>query len=179
MDGCVDRKCTGRFQTLFDMIESRSSSSAEAVSWGPVIGADEETRGSHAVEVTSWGPVIGADEEVRGSHRPETGWWGPVIGADEGSADGFNEPFTLIDCLIQDESSAPSDRRFKHDIQDAGTTVYGLPLYHYRYHGREGVYEGVMADDVLRVKPSAVSRDEKGFLFVNYRSLGLELRRIA
>jgi hypothetical protein len=67
----------------------------------------------------------------------------------------------------------------KDDITGIGTTVYGLPLYRFRYRDREGLYEGVMADDVLRVKPSAVSYGEDGFLRVNYRSLGLEMRRVA
>ena len=105
-------------------------------------------------------------------------WWGPIIGADEGpSTDAITDGFSP--CLVQDEGVVVSDRRLKDDITDIGTTVYGLPLYRFRYRDREGVYEGIMADDVLRLKPSAVSYGDDGFLRVNYRSLGLEMRRVA
>lgn len=118
--------------------------------------------------------------EARTSGAGDAVWWGPTIGADEGGipVDGIIDGFSIGRCLVQDELS-PSDRRLKVDISDIGTTVYGLPLYRFRYSDREGVYEGVMADDVLRVKPSAVSCGDDGFLRVNYRSLGLEMRRVA
>jgi hypothetical protein len=103
-----------------------------------------------------------------------------VIGADEPSQDGILDTFCVGPCLVQDEPPPePSDRRLKDDISDVGTTVYGLPLYRFRYRDREGIYEGVMADDVLRVKPSAVSCGSDGFFRVNYRDLGLELSRVA
>lgn len=106
-------------------------------------------------------------------------WWGPVIGADEGNADGSSGSFAISSCVQDDEPSSASDRRLKEDITSVGTTVYGLPLYHFRYRDQDGVYEGVMADDVLRVKPSAVSCGADGFMRVNYGSLGLEMRRVA
>ena len=104
-------------------------------------------------------------------------WWGPVIGADEPANDAIADAFGP--CLVQDEAAPASDRRLKTGIEDIGTTVYGLPLYRFRYLDGDGVYEGVMADDVLRVKPSAVLYDEHGFMRVDYRSLGLEMRRVA
>lgn len=106
-------------------------------------------------------------------------WWGPVIGADEGNTDGSSGSFAISSCVQDDEPSSASDRRLKEDITSVGTTVYGLPLYHFRYRDQDGVYEGVMADDVLRVKPSAVSCGADGFMRVNYGSLGLEMRRVA
>lgn len=115
--------------------------------------------------------------EARTGLTTEAVWWGPVIGADEPSQDGTSDLFCIGPCLVQDEQF--SDRRLKDDISDVGTTVYGLPLYRFRYRDREGIYEGVMADDVLRVKPSAVSCDSDGFFRVNYRDLGLKLRQVA
>lgn len=58
---------------------------------------------------------------------------------------------------------ALSDLRLKHDLVRVGTTVYGLPLYDFEYNFKPGTYEGVMAQDVLKVKPEAVSLDDSGF----------------
>ena len=50
-----------------------------------------------------------------------------------------------------------SDIRLKTDIRQVGTTAHDLPLYAFRYIGNDDQYEGVMAQDVLKVMPSAVS----------------------
>ncbi len=104
-------------------------------------------------------------------------WWGPVIGSDEVPQDGITDNFH--ESLVQDESGDPSDSRLKTDISVAGTTVYGLPLYRFRYTGGKDLYEGVMAEDVLQVKPAAVSRGADGYYRVNYGALGLKLRQVA
>lgn len=72
----------------------------------------------------------------------------------------------------------PSDVRLKTDIQRVGTAAHGLPLYTFRYIGEPGVYEGVMAQDVLGVMPAAVSVAEDGFYRVDYDLLGIEFRRL-
>jgi hypothetical protein len=65
----------------------------------------------------------------------------------------------------------PSDRRLKRDIVDLGLRlVNGLKLYAYRYIGEGRERVGVMADEVARVNPAAVSTFN-GFLAVNYRAL--------
>jgi hypothetical protein len=56
--------------------------------------------------------------------------------------------------------------------------VHGLPFYRFRYRHRPGVYEGVMAQDALRVMPEAVLRGEDGFLRVDYTRLGVPFRRV-
>jgi hypothetical protein len=68
-----------------------------------------------------------------------------------------------------------SDRRLKLDIEPTGKRLEnGLPLYRYRYlwdapHVR---HIGVMADDVRRVAPHAVSRGVSGFDKVDYAAIG-------
>ena len=71
-----------------------------------------------------------------------------------------------------------SDIRLKTDIRQVGTTAHNLPLYAFRYIGEDDQYEGVMAQDVLKVMPSAVSIGEDGYYRVNYKMLGIELRRL-
>ncbi len=64
-----------------------------------------------------------------------------------------------------------SDRRLKTDIERVGTLPSGIPVYTFKYLGTEDVHTGVMADEVLKVIPEAVSKDEDGYLLVRYDML--------
>lgn len=68
-----------------------------------------------------------------------------------------------------------SDSRLKTDVERVGTTVYGLPLYSFRYTGMPERFEGVMAQDVLEVMPEAVVTGADGFYRVNYARLGVTM----
>jgi hypothetical protein len=70
-----------------------------------------------------------------------------------------------------------SDVRLKTDIEQVGMTVYGLPLYHFRYKTGPERFEGVMAQDVLEVMPNAVVTGDDGFYRVNYGRLGIRMTR--
>ncbi|HHH89198.1 MAG TPA: tail fiber domain-containing protein [Aliiroseovarius sp.] len=72
-----------------------------------------------------------------------------------------------------------SDRRLKTDIARIGTTAHGLPLYRYRYKGFSRVYEGVMAQDVVKVMPEAVVKVPFGIMLVDYGMLGIEMKQAA
>ena len=51
----------------------------------------------------------------------------------------------------------------------------GLELYRFRYKGNDRtLYVGLMAQEVRKVRPSAVSRDHNGYLMVNYDEVGLQ-----
>ncbi|MEP1585508.1 MAG: tail fiber domain-containing protein [Tateyamaria sp.] len=71
-----------------------------------------------------------------------------------------------------------SDANLKTDIQKIGTTAYGLPLYNFRYIGGDQLFEGVMAQDVLKVVPEAVVQSAYGFYAVDYGMLGIEMRAV-
>jgi hypothetical protein len=77
------------------------------------------------------------------------------------------------------ESDTPSDRRLKTNILQVGTTVFGLPLYRFSYLGSDRSFTGVMAQDVLAVRPNAVSRDASGFYRVSYGMLGIAMKEAA
>ena len=72
-----------------------------------------------------------------------------------------------------------SDFRLKTNIQRIGTAAHDLPLYTFNYLHEEGLYEGVMAQDVINVVPAAVVVGEDGYYRVNYEMLGIEFRRLA
>jgi hypothetical protein len=84
-------------------------------------------------------------------------------------------------CVGDDSDDPPvgSDLRLKQGIVRIGTTVFGLPVYRFSYTGQEGVYAGVMAQDVLNVMPAAVSVGEDGFYRVSYGMLGISMHRLA
>lgn len=64
-----------------------------------------------------------------------------------------------------------SDRRLKRDIRDLGIKlVNGLTLFSYRYLWEPFERVGVMADEVLKVRPSAVA-NVGGYLAVDYSRL--------
>lgn len=68
--------------------------------------------------------------------------------------------------------AAPSDRRLKTDIERIGSIANGLPWYRFRYvwdAPNEPLRQGLMSDDVRKVKPEAVIVDSgTGFDMVNY-----------
>lgn len=74
--------------------------------------------------------------------------------------------------------SQRSDIRLKTDIHRIGTTVLKLPLYSFEYKDKPGTYVGVMAQDVLKVKPTAVSIGSNGYYMVDYGKLGITMKRI-
>lgn len=66
-----------------------------------------------------------------------------------------------------------SDRRLKRNIRRLGETpVMKLPVYAYEYIWGGGERVGVMAQDVLRVKPDAVVTMPNGFYAVDYGAIG-------
>jgi len=68
-----------------------------------------------------------------------------------------------------------SDMRLKQDIVPLARLGNGLELYRFRYKGADHTaYVGVMAQEVQKIDPGAVSRDSDGYLTVDYDRLGLE-----
>ncbi len=71
-----------------------------------------------------------------------------------------------------------SDVRLKADIVEVGATAFGLPLYQFRYLDGDARFEGVMAQDVLKVRPDAVVTGSDGFYRVDYTKLGISMKRV-
>lgn len=64
-----------------------------------------------------------------------------------------------------------SDERLKDDVRQVGTTNDGLPIYTYRMKFGGPTKMGVMAQDMERVRPDAVTRDRAGFRMVDYNKV--------
>ena len=65
--------------------------------------------------------------------------------------------------------AAASDRRLKSNIVRIGTHPLGIGVYEYDIFGHRE--QGVMADEVLTVKPEAVATHPSGYLMVDYGRL--------
>lgn len=108
---------------------------------------------------------------------------GPVLGPNRGPV--FGPPPAPIEVALfpsriapLDGPPVPSDVRLKEDITPVGSSAGGFPLYTFRYRGQPGLYQGVMAQDVLKTRPDALIVDADGFYMVDYGKLGIEFRRI-
>lgn len=64
---------------------------------------------------------------------------------------------------------AASDRRLKSNIERVGTHPLGIGVYEYDIFGER--QRGVMADEVLTVKPEAVITGSDGYMMVDYAML--------
>jgi Chaperone of endosialidase len=70
-----------------------------------------------------------------------------------------------------------SDRRLKEDIEPVGTLFDGTPVYGYRYKGAPAYHIGLMAQDVEKTTPAAVT-EINGYKAVDYRAATEASRRI-
>ena len=71
------------------------------------------------------------------------------------------------------EAARRSDIALKHDVSLLGVLDNGLGYYRFSYLGSAKAYVGVIAQEVQRLMPRAVTRGDDGFLRVDYRSLGI------
>lgn len=76
---------------------------------------------------------------------------------------------------VQSPEPQDSDVRLKQNIDAVGSMAEGLPLYSFRYLWDDTEYVGVMAQDVLEVRPDAVLLGEDGYYRVDYAKLGTRM----
>jgi len=69
-----------------------------------------------------------------------------------------------------------SDRRLKRDIAKVGVLDGDIDLYRYRYLWNDEMFVGVMAQDLLDIRPDAVVHRDDGYLAVDYSRLGTRLQ---
>lgn len=105
-----------------------------------------------------------------------------VAAATSSSSGGIIIPLLLLLVIAAAVSSSggsddamASDARIKTDVQWVGMAK-GFPIYQYRYIGTATRFEGVMAQDVLNIRPDAVITYPTGMMAVRYDKLGLKIR---
>jgi hypothetical protein len=82
---------------------------------------------------------------------------GAALGAAVGGVGAI--PGAIIGGVLGGAGGGLSDKREKTDIKkvDGPTNVIGIPAYEYRYKGEKKKRRGVMAQDVAKVLPEAVT----------------------
>lgn len=63
---------------------------------------------------------------------------------------------------------AKSDIRLKENVKRVGTADNGLPLYLFNFKGDNRPQMGLMAQDVIKVRPEAVNTQPDGYMAVHY-----------
>jgi len=92
-----------------------------------------------------------------------------LSGSSVGQGSGFKfDASSLVQPIAAGLSS--SDRRLKSNVIRIGTHPLGIGWYEYTIEGRKE--QGVMADEVLGVKPEAVITRSDGYLMVDYALIG-------
>ena len=63
---------------------------------------------------------------------------------------------------------AASDIRFKENLKQVGKLNNGLDIYLFNYKNDKTPRLGLIAQQVRKIRPEAVTEDKSGFLYVNY-----------
>lgn len=112
-----------------------------------------------------WGGAYGggaAGSDFGGGFRGGGGGWGQN-GGSQGWASG----------------GRGSDVRLKTNIVEVGKSKSGIPIITFNYIGSLIKFIGARAQDVLKVKPEAVSVNERGFMGVHYDLIDVPFMEVA
>ena len=71
-----------------------------------------------------------------------------------------------------------SDKTLKKNIKYKSKSKSGLNIYEFEYNWSPQKYTGVMAQEVKKVKPSAVSENIFGHMMVDYSQLDVNMERV-
>jgi hypothetical protein len=73
-----------------------------------------------------------------------------------------------------------SDEDFKENIQLIGKSESGLNIYQFNYIGEDGLYEGVIAQELIGTEyESALKLDENGKYLVDYNKIDVEHKKLS
>ncbi len=119
------------------------------------------------------GALEGVDESKRSTLKRLIGtgaFVGPIIAS-------FTMAGLSVDGYLHSAAAASnaSDRRLKKGIIRVATHPDGFGLYRFSYLWSETEYVGVLAQEVLPIRPDAVVGEDDGLLRVNYAALGMKM----
>lgn len=109
---------------------------------------------------------VGTANAISGGLGNAAGWNYLNSGSGWGAPGGVLDPYENLGGAST--AGDYSDERLKTDIHEVGATKGGLSIYTYRMKTGGPTRMGVMAQEVERVMPHAVTRDPEGLRKVNY-----------
>lgn len=77
--------------------------------------------------------------------------------------------------------TAFSDRTLKENIEFVNYSNSGIPIYQFEYINKnygQGRFEGVMAQDLIDIKPEALIVDKSGYYKVDYSKLDVNFKKL-
>lgn len=78
---------------------------------------------------------------------------------------------TVSGALQGNTVKATSDRRLKEDFSAPAYDLSSLKAYRYRFKGQDDYHVGLVAQDVQKIIPEAVSANEEGYLALDYNAV--------
>ena len=98
---------------------------------------------------------------------------GVGCGADPTASSGGNDPYWCCEWTI----ITGSDIELKENIEKVGESESGINIYEFEYKDKsfgEGTFRGVIAQEV----PQASTRQEDGYLYVNYSQIDVDFKKV-
>ena len=72
-----------------------------------------------------------------------------------------------------------SDIAYKEDINLIGKSESGINIYQFKYKGEEGLYEGVIGNELIGTEfESVLKRDDDGLLMVDYYKIDVQFKKL-
>lgn len=72
-----------------------------------------------------------------------------------------------------------SDIRYKENLTQIGVSDFGLNVYQFNYRNEEGLYQGVIAQELIETKyADSVSLNEDGLYVVDYNKIDVEFKKL-
>lgn len=138
-----------------------SNANATLATGGAQAGATAATGSAINNTLGQVGNILGQSNLFKPNATPTT----------PGMTSGNISPGGDYNIGVDDPVSTLSDERLKTDIEQVGQTNDGLPIYKYRMKGTARKIMGVMATDVERVRPDAITRSSGGYRMVDYNKV--------
>ena len=85
---------------------------------------------------------------------------------------------SILGGAVSNPSTKLSDKTLKKNIKYKSKSKSGLNIYEFEYNWSPQKYIGVMAQEVKKVKPSAVSENIFGHMMVDYSQLDVNMERV-
>jgi hypothetical protein len=92
-----------------------------------------------------------------------------IEGVVENLTTGDDAPDNIIEAIFTFFFPNWSDVALKENIVKLGNLPDGLPIYEFNYHWDSKRHVGLMAQDVEKIYPDAVTTDKDGYKMVNYK----------